>query len=875
MAYFSSVMQKGKRTVRWNPIILRHLCIAIAMLLCARTMAQPTKWMGDSTTVSIAPDYDDVSAIHRFFLGESYRKLWAAPVKLKVFYLQQEGGGMQIIQKGGGLQTQSLRLLDSAGKSWVLRTVQKYPERNMPANLRATVAKDILQDQVVTAHPFASLTVPPLATALGIPHANPQIVYVPDDTALGIYRKDFANAVFLLEEREPLDADRTDNTEKTQRKLEEDNDVTVNEKIVLRARLLDMLLGDWDRHEDQWRWDRKKEDKTVVYTPVPRDRDQVYYNTTGVLPWIVSHQWLMSKFQGFHEHIRDINGFNLNARYFDRYFLTSLNANDWGEQINYIENTLSDSIIIAAVKLMPDTIYTLSGEKITRTLITRRNNLRKEAMKYYSFLAKNVDIHGSDKHELFLINKQPQGEIGVQIFKTKKDGTVDKLVYDRVFNPVVTKEIRLYGLAGNDGFKVNGNNKSPIKIRLIGGENADSFYIASDVKNSNKIYVYDRADEKNILPEKGLFKNHTSTDTLVNEYNKKSFVFDRFGPLFAAQYNPDLGLLVKASVLLEKQGFRKTPYAQNQQLSVSYYTGRESFLLQYEADFKKVLGNTNASINILSRGPKNQSNFYGIGNETKFIHNDDTGIHYYRNRYDLINGDFRLCNNIQQLKLYAGIAAQYYYSSEHDNERRFLNSYNKTHSAEQIFKNQFFAGLAAGAELDTRNRGILTYKGFHWTLDFAGMRQITGQHKTYGRITSSASVHVPLFNDSNYVIAARIAGGTVMGEPAYYQMMQLGGAQILRGFRSNRFTGKTMLYNNIELRAKLFDFTSYLLPGSVGIIAFSDLGRVWQPGEKSKQWHHGYGGGFYFIPAQLFLLQTTVGVSGEGALTYITLGFRF
>lgn len=862
-------------TNRKIPILKRFLYVGILSFLCMTLSAQSTKWLGDSITISIAASYDSVSNMHRFFLGSSYRKLWAAPVKMKVFYLRQEKGGLQILQKGGGLQTQSLRLRDSAGNEWVLRTVQKYPERNMPTNLRATVAKDILQDQVVTAHPFASLTVPPLAAALSIPHANPQIVYVPDDTALGIYQKDFANAVFLLEEREPLDAERTDNTAKAQRKLEEDNDVSVDEKIVLRARLLDMLLGDWDRHEDQWRWDRKKEEKTVIYTPVPRDRDQVYYNTSGVLPWIVSHQWLMSKFQGFHDRIRDINGFNLNARYFDRYFLTSLDVNDWEEQISYVQNTLTDSLIKSAIKLLPDTIYKLSGEKIISTLIDRRNNLRKEAIKYYGFISQNVDIHGSDKHDLFEINKIADGKVAVKIFKIKKEGTIEKQIYNRVFDPKVTKEIRLYGLANNDVFTVSGNEKSPIKIRMIGGDNTDSFYVSSSVKNTGKLYLYDRSDKNNILPEKGLYRNRTSTDTLVNDYNKKSFAFDRFGPLFLAQYNPDLGLLIKATLLLEKQGFRKTPYAQNQQLSVSYYTGRKSFLLQYEADFKKVFGNTNASINILSRGPKNLSNFYGLGNETKFIHHDDTGISYYRSRYDLINGDFRLYQNIKKLKLYAGVAAQYYASKKENNEYRFLNAYNKTNPSEQIFKNQFYTGLAAGAEIDTRNAGLFAYRGFHWMLDFTGMRQITGENKTYGRLFSSASIHIPLFNDSNYVVAARIAGGTVFGQPAYYQMMQLGGAQILRGFHSNRFTGKTMLYNNIELRAKLFDFTSYLLPGSVGLVAFSDIGRVWLPAESSKQWHHGYGGGFYFIPAQLFLIQATVGVSGEGTLSYITAGFRF
>ncbi len=118
------------------------------------------------------------------------------------------------------MQTKSLRLRDAAGKEWVLRSVQKYPERGMPANLRATVARDILQDQVATAHPYASVTVPPLAEALNIPHTNPQIVFMPDDPALGEYRADFANTVLLFEEREPDNLD-TDNTSKVQAEFQE------------------------------------------------------------------------------------------------------------------------------------------------------------------------------------------------------------------------------------------------------------------------------------------------------------------------------------------------------------------------------------------------------------------------------------------------------------------------------------------------------------------------------------------------------------------------------------------------------------------------------------------------------------------------------
>ena len=72
------------------------------------------------------------------------------------------------METGGGFQTKSLRLRDASGKNWVLRSVQKYPERRLPSYLQNTVAQRILQDQVVTVHPFGALTVPALASALNI-----------------------------------------------------------------------------------------------------------------------------------------------------------------------------------------------------------------------------------------------------------------------------------------------------------------------------------------------------------------------------------------------------------------------------------------------------------------------------------------------------------------------------------------------------------------------------------------------------------------------------------------------------------------------------------------------------------------------------------
>ncbi|PWK78256.1 hypothetical protein LX99_02096 [Mucilaginibacter oryzae] len=830
----------------------------------------------DSIKLAIEPQYNHVSGTHRFFLGDNYRALWAAPVTLPVFHIDREKGGLKILQRGGGKQTKSLRLQDPTGQQWVIRTLQKYPEKGLPVNLRPTIAKDILQDQVSAAHPFSALTVPPLAEALGVPHSNPKIVYVPDDPALGEYRQDFANQVFLFEEREPLDAEKTDNTEKVQRKLKDDNDNRVDQKTVLRARLLDMLLGDWDRHEDQWRWEKIDGKHETTYEPVPRDRDQVYYKTSGVFPWIVAHQWLKSKFQGYSNEIRDINGWNFNARYFDRYFLNGLSENDWKEQIAFVQSKLTDDVITKAVKLMPDTIYKLSGPEIISKLIARRNILLKQALEYYKFISIYVDVPASDKTDKFTIAHNANGDITVTVNKIKKDGSIDKVTYQRTFKPGVTKEVRLYGFDGNDQFEVMGSTPSSIIVRMVGGEGRDTFKVDSSLNNKSKNYIYDRSDQENNLPAPSQVRIRTSTDTAVNSYDKTAFKYDRFEPIVLANYSNDIGILLIGGFSYERHGFRKEPYAFRQEFLVNYSLERKSLLFTYVADWKKAIGNNDLRINMLSRGPHNLSNFFGIGNNTVFENQGDREISYYRNHYDYVTGDVSLHRNFGNLHVSAGVAGQFYNSKASNNDERFLNGYNAAFPGEKVFGTRVYGGLTANATIDTRNKLIIPTKGILWTTTASGFSGGgSGSHNTYGQILSEFSFYLNPDRDSVLVIANRTGVGTTVGNAAYFQQMKLGGSQNFRGFHTNRFTGKTVAYNNLELRLKVTDFTSYLLPGSFGLIGFNDVGRVWVPGESSDRWHDGYGGGVYVIPAQLVLIEAVMGFSKEGSLPYITIGFRF
>ena len=223
---------------------------------------------------------------YRFWKGDNYRNVWNASVELPVFDMGSEKGGLSVIQLGGGQQTRSLRLENEKGRQYVLRSVNKYAEKAVPENLQNTIAVTAIQDGISASHPFSAITVPLLADAAGVMHTNPKIVWVPDDPRLGIYQKEIANGVFLFEER-PV-GNRNDvesfsrsekivNTELVINKTQGEQDHQVDQLAVVRARLFDMLINDWDRHDDQWSWATFKKDKKTIYRPIPKDRDQVFF----------------------------------------------------------------------------------------------------------------------------------------------------------------------------------------------------------------------------------------------------------------------------------------------------------------------------------------------------------------------------------------------------------------------------------------------------------------------------------------------------------------------------------------------------------------------------------------------------------------------
>lgn len=844
-------------------------------------MEQQAAALPRPASVTTAPDqqYAKAGKFHRAMLGNNYREVWATPLTFPVIDLDTIKGGLKINKRGGGKQTRSLRLEDKQGNEWVLRSLRKWPVSAIPEPLRETFAREIVQDQISSANPYAPLAVSPIAKAVGVPYTTPSFVYLADDTALGIYRKDFANAVYLFEEREPVTASKTYNTPKVLEELLGDNDNSVDQSAMLQARLLDILVADWDRHEDQWRWYAEKDKKkNKTFYPIPRDRDQAFYVNEGFLPGVMSRSWLLPSIQGFRPVTRNISAWNFSSRYLDRNFLNALSEETWEKQSADFSRAVTDSVIENAVGQFPEKIRSQVSERTISVLKARRDNLSRQAMEYYRALAKTVDVTGSQKSEQFTVTRMPEGRLQVTSQKISKKGELEQVLYSRTFDPAHTKEVRLFGLGGGDKFIMQGAGATPIRVRLIGGREQDTYIDQSTGATGKRILVYDLKNGKDSFAVTRREKLRLSSRPEVIAYNRNEFKYNKLMPLVAGGFNLDDGLLLGLGLQYIGHGFRKDPFAVKHTLTGVHALATSAFSFKYAGEYTDAIGRADLLVNALARAPHNTMNFFGFGNETSFDKEiTDPAIRYYRSRFNVFSLDAALRANLaQNITATVGPSVTAVTLEAEDNAGRFLTDYdlNKIDSA-TVFKNKFHAGLRAAFNIDTRDNDIIPTRGLLWNTSIQGNKGLNTFSHDYTQLRTDMSIYASFGLPANVVLVARFGGGATWGKHEFFQALTLGGTANLRGYRNNRFAGRSMLYNNIELRAKLFDFTSYLLPGSVGLIAFNDVGRVWADGETSRQWHDGFGGGLYVSPVNMLVITAVVGHSKEETLPYVTFGFKF
>lgn len=866
-------------------VVFRKRIYTREIPVVAKAEAVAANYRDSVKVVAANPNYR-AGAFKRFWLGEHYRQEWRTPIRVPYLDLGTELGGLEPYQKGGGKQTKSLRVRNPDGKTYVLRSINKDPAAVLPELLRETAARDVLQDQISAQHPYAALAVERLAEAADILHTGARLFWVPDDPRLGQYRDDFRNTLVTLEEdaRDNHD-DNADlgyarnlvGTDKVLEKRQKDNDNFVNEDAFARSRLFDMLIGDWDRHEGQWRWAERKTKKGAEYTAVPKDRDIAFFKGDGFLPWLVRRKWAVRNFQSFQAGYDDYVGLNLTALNNDRHFTASVTREQWLRHANELKAALTDQVIDSALRRWPAEIYQLHGPEIGAKLRARRDALPDLAAAYYDVLYRYVEVAGSDKRERFVVTRLPNGNTRVQMFKITKDGD-QKDRFDREFEGDVTKEIRLYGFGDDDEFLLTGTAPRGARVRIIGGAGKDRITTEGKVRGPLKrTVVYDNEDEENTLQLGADTKDRTDKGEAVNAWEDKSYKIPYVGPKLSLEFNPDDRIYLGGGVVYRRYGFRKSPYSQQHSLTANYAFQSQAYNVRYDGEFRQLLGRTNLGIKSYLYGPQLLFNYFGLGNNTvneAAGENNRAVIRDYRIRFDRFYVSPTLERDLTGF-IKVGVGPQFD-RFRIDPETLGREIVDDPDIRPSDFEANQYLGGRIFANLGTSTSPANPRLGVHLNTEFTTNYQLNNEKLRYQRLASEFYFYVSPNLPFQATLAGRIGGAWNYGQYRFWQANTLGATTNLRGYRRTRFAGRSSVYANAELRLELLRFNAYLFPGSLGILGLYDVGRVYTDQDSGglRDLHSGYGGGVFVDILKRLVIVGTI-AKGEETLGLVQFRFLF
>lgn len=834
-------------------------------------VALPPPAAGDSV-VAVPAEHCDAGSLWEGFAGKGYRDLWTTGIRVPVADLGElGGGGLTPMRVGGGMTTQTLHLRGADGRRYVFRSVEKDSRQGLPEEFWGTPVEAIFEDQLCSFHPSGAVIVSRLLDAVDVLHPEPQLMVVPDDPRLGEFRERFAGMLVLFEER-PDDlpdgaagfggSDRIEQIEDFFSDLEDHAGDRVDLRDLLRARLIDLLVGDRDRSVNNFLWARYDEGEDGhLWRTIPRDRDQSFVRFDG--PGKTLGRIYDPRLVAFDDEYSNTRAVTRNAWDMDRNLLVALDRESWDEVVQEVKSAITDGVIKEAVSRMPKAHFDLVGEKIGNSLRLRRDRLDEAADGLYAIVFREADIHGTDEDEVAILDRVDGGGVRVSLhLRGPGSEPPGPPHFQRTFIPEETQELRIYLHGGDDLVRVSADPDPRINLIIAGGGGNDELR-GSDRK---KVKFYD-PDEGTIVEGDGSKWVRRRARRPYSWWADGEEVPD-FGsmsmPLAGVAYDADRGFTPSIGILRDRYSFLNRPYGSRLRLKVGWAFGSSQPVVSYNHRFRSrmwggdlVLAARYSGVDVVR--------FYGYGNATD---NPEPSSYY----------------EVDQNQLVASASISFW---DGDSREITIGPVFRSLSTDTIGSGTFLAenqvygggdflqaGLEAYLDLDTRDVKNYPSEGYHVTAGAAVYPSILGVDETYGEFNGQGAMYLSP-EGRNPTLAMRAGGKHLMGTFPYAASAFLGGTSTVRGLPEQRYAGKSSFFGSAELRL-LLTRAFFVFPFDLGVFGLADAGKVFMPDLDEGSWHTAFGGGVWLAPVvRDAALRFSLAQSDGDVAYYVGMGFAF
>jgi hypothetical protein len=851
----------------------------------------------DSVITVEAGEQYAAGAFHRLLFGDLWRDMWIAPVNVPILELRREAGGLTPLRLGGGAQTLSLRFRGGDGREYKFRLMDKDLTKTVPPEFRNTFVARIVQDLVSTANPYGALVAAPILDAADVLHAEPRLAILPDDPVLGEFREEFANRLGFIEihpdefnedEIGFAGSDKIVGTFSLLEKLQKDTEDRAHAPSYLKARILDIFMGDWDRHTDQWRWARFEDAAIDWWHPIPRDRDQAFCRYDGFIPWLATV--VIPQLESCDDDYPQLQYLAYSGRYLDRRFLTGLSWETYDSLLQFLLPVLTDSLLSDAVSRLPSGPGGIDAEpvhterlRLYTTLQKRRDALAGAMREYYEMLSSEADIRCSDEDELVEVHRLMNGDVTVNArsIHPGKRGRMNAQFFQRTFHADETREIRVFLEGGDDHCIVSGNSPAEIILRVIGGRGKDRFVDSSLVESPlfgflpvaltmKMNYFFDDGSKSEFVRGPSTVTDRSSVAEPATPQEQYEPALRDWGsewePGLMGAWDADLGLMLGGGPVYKKYGFRTEPYAVHIRLDAGIAPLAMLGKAVLTFDFRNPLPGAELHLDV-GFSSFEVINYFGSGNET--AGRNDQEFSYAVRQTQVFLTPSMLVHIAPALQTFLGASLRLV-TNDLDDERLYLSEIQPIGYDQTTLFN-----LEAMLSWDTRDSRAWPSKGLFASLTGKYFPAMLDQKSKFSSVRAEARAYLSADILFPWTLAMRAGAQQVsIGHP-FFEAAFLGGLGSARGLERNRYAGDSMLFGGLEWRTYLFPF-HILFPSELGIFCFSETGRVFQKDEHSESWHSSWGGGIWIAPVtREFTVSASVGISRDHLRIDVAAGLAF